>query len=189
LWDHWEIPIKNLLITAPKDPNKDESQEIQLITRKPEVTTPKAETPREYTFNFEPVAPSPEPMGREKSTAPEEPRPIQKQEQLSEPEKAFVSVRKPVQEPEPETGSTDNAHQQKQAQERIQKLRDLSLKLKSAGGLAEMEREPAYIRKKMELKDPPPNTGQQTSRYTLSSNDENNTDIRSNNSYLHDNVD
>lgn len=175
--------------TAPKDTNIDESQEIKLVTRKPEVTTPKAEAPREYTFNFEPITPSPEPMAREKSTAPEEPRPQQKQEQLSEPEKAFVSVRKPVQEPEPETGNTDNAHQQKQAQERIQKLRDLSLKLKSAGGLAEMEREPAYIRKKMELKDPPPNTGQQTSRYTLSSDDENNTDIRSNNSYLHDNVD
>jgi cell division protein FtsZ len=174
---------------APKAEINDDSQEIRLITRKPEVNFSKTEAPREYTFNFEPANPSPEPVAKEKTIAPEEPKPQPKEEPVFEPEKPFVSVRKPVEPTEKEHTQTDNAQQQKQAQERIQKLRDLSLKLKSASGLAEMEREPAYIRKKMELKDPPPNTGQQTSRYTLSSDDENNTDIRSNNSYLHDNVD
>jgi cell division protein FtsZ len=169
---------------APKATVNDDSQEI-----KPKVNVAKTETPREYTFNFESTSPSPEPLAREKTIAPEEPKPQPKEEPVFEPEKPFVSLRKPVEPVEKEQEHVDSAQQQKQAQERIQKLRDLSLKLKSAGGLAEMEREPAYIRKKMELKDPPPNTGQQTSRYTLSSDEENNTDIRSNNSYLHDNVD
>jgi cell division protein FtsZ len=79
--------------------------------------------------------------------------------------------------------------QQRKAQERALRLRELSVKLKTPGGLAELERQPAYIRKKLELSEPPSKTGQQTSRYTLSSDDDNNTDIRTNNSYLHDNVD
>lgn len=72
--------------------------------------------------------------------------------------------------------------------ERILRLKELSMKLKSANGLQELETEPAYRRKQMALDDVPHSSESQVSRFTLST-DEGITEIRPNNSFLHDNVD
>jgi len=72
--------------------------------------------------------------------------------------------------------------------ERILRLKELSMKLKSANGLQELEAEPAYRRKQMALDDVPHSSESQVSRFTLST-DEGITEIRPNNSFLHDNVD
>lgn len=72
--------------------------------------------------------------------------------------------------------------------ERILRLKELSMKLKSNTGLQELENEPAYKRKQKALDDVPHSSDSQVSRFTLSF-DEGNTEIRSNNSFLHDNVD
>ncbi|MBL1411278.1 cell division protein FtsZ [Sphingobacterium faecale] len=72
--------------------------------------------------------------------------------------------------------------------ERILRLKELSMKLKSSNGLAELENEPAYKRKQKTLDDVPHSADSQVSRFTLSF-DEGMTEIRSNNSFLHDNVD
>jgi len=72
--------------------------------------------------------------------------------------------------------------------ERILRLKELSMKLKSSNGLQELENEPAYKRKQKTLDDVPHSSDSQVSRFTLSF-DEGNTEIRSNNSFLHDNVD
>lgn len=72
--------------------------------------------------------------------------------------------------------------------ERILRLKELSMKLKSANGLQELESEPAYQRKKMALEDVPYSSESQVSRFTLS-NEDGNLEIRPNNSFLHDNVD
>ncbi len=72
--------------------------------------------------------------------------------------------------------------------ERILRLKELSMKLKSANGLQELETEPAYRRKQMALDDMPHSSESQVSRFTLST-DEGITEIRPNNSFLHDNVD
>src|SRR5690606_7898316 len=72
--------------------------------------------------------------------------------------------------------------------ERILRLKELSMKLKSANGLQELETEPAYRRKQMALDDVPHSSESQVSRFTLST-EEGITDIRPNNSFLHDNVD
>ena len=72
--------------------------------------------------------------------------------------------------------------------ERILRLKELSMKLKSANGLQELETEPAYRRKQMALDDTPHSSESQVSRFTLST-DEGITEIRPNNSFLHDNVD
>ncbi|MFD2553018.1 cell division protein FtsZ [Sphingobacterium tabacisoli] len=72
--------------------------------------------------------------------------------------------------------------------ERILRLKELSMKLKSSNGLAELENEPAYKRKQKTLDDVPHSADSQVSRFTLSF-DEGVTEIRSNNSFLHDNVD
>ncbi len=73
--------------------------------------------------------------------------------------------------------------------DRKQRLRALSLKYKQPGGLAELEKEPAYIRRQVELHDPPQANGTQISRFTLVTDENDNIDLRANNSFLHDNVD
>lgn len=74
------------------------------------------------------------------------------------------------------------------SRERIMKLKNLSIRLNSNGGLNELESVPAYVRKNMKLKETPHSSEQHISRFTLS-DDNDGTEIRPNNSFLHDNVD
>ncbi len=75
------------------------------------------------------------------------------------------------------------------AQERIKKLKDISLKLKSPEGLAELEKEPSFVRQNVKLNDTPHSSESQVSRFTLNEGDDKKIEIRSNNSFLHGNVD
>lgn len=72
--------------------------------------------------------------------------------------------------------------------ERIMRLKELSLKLKSTSGLQELESEPAYKRKQLTLDNTPHSSDSHVSKFTLSL-DDGITQIKSNNSFLHDNVD
>lgn len=78
---------------------------------------------------------------------------------------------------------------QRRANDRIQKLRDISLKLKTPQVLNEMENEPAYKRRNVALNNVPHSSESQVSRFTLTETDEKKAEIRPNNSFLHDNVD
>lgn len=78
---------------------------------------------------------------------------------------------------------------QKKAQERIQRLKELSMKLKTPQGLNEMEHEPAYKRRNIQLDNVPHSSESQVSRFTLTETDDKKIEIRPNNSFLHDNVD
>jgi cell division protein FtsZ len=82
-----------------------------------------------------------------------------------------------------------NEDQLKKSQERINRLKALSLKLKTSSGINELENEPAYKRRSIQLDDIPHSSDDNISRYTLSEDDENKTKLRENNSFLHDNVD
>jgi cell division protein FtsZ len=75
------------------------------------------------------------------------------------------------------------------AQERIKKLKDITLKLKSSEGLMELEKEPSFVRQNIKLDDTNFSTESNVSRFTLSEGEDKKTEIKSNNSYLHDNVD
>lgn len=82
-----------------------------------------------------------------------------------------------------------NEEQLKKSQERIMRLKALSLKMKTSSGISELESEPAYKRRSIKLEDVPHSSEDNISRYTLSEDDENKTKLRENNSFLHDNVD
>lgn len=84
-----------------------------------------------------------------------------------------------------------NEEQIRKAQERIMKLKELSYKLKTPNGLTELENEPAYKRRNVQLDSTPHSSESQVSKYTLSPEEGNDkkTNIRPNNSFLHDNVD
>lgn len=78
--------------------------------------------------------------------------------------------------------------QQKKAQERLEKIQEYTQKLKKAEGIQELENEPAYIRKNVNLDESVPSKDDNVSRYSVSK-DGDDTSLNSNNSFLHDNVD
>ncbi|MBE9584124.1 cell division protein FtsZ [Mucilaginibacter sp. JRF] len=96
--------------------------------------------------------------------------------------------------PEPVAGADDDKteesmeEQLRKSRERIMRLKDLSMKLRS-GNLQEMENVPAYKRKEIALQQTPASNESQISRFSLLPDDEGKTEIRNNNSFLHDNVD
>jgi len=71
--------------------------------------------------------------------------------------------------------------------DRIKRLKSFSLKFKGSQSLEDMENEPAYLRKNVELDDAPAPDEKEISRYTLGGTG-GGFEI-GNNSYLHDNVD
>jgi cell division protein FtsZ len=111
-----------------------------------------------------------------------EPAALQKEKEAEYPASAPVV--------NPDENRTDESieEQLRKSKERILRLKDLSMKLRTSNGLQELENEPAYKRKQMSLQQVPHSSESQVSRFTLSS-DEGITEIRPNNSFLHDNVD
>jgi len=77
---------------------------------------------------------------------------------------------------------------EKKSRERVQKLKDLSLKLRSSQEVDHMENVPAYIRRNVELSDVKPSDESEISRLSLGDGDSKG-NLKSNNSFLHDNVD
>jgi cell division protein FtsZ len=118
---------------------------------------------------------------------------------LAEPAVSFEPVKEqkmpePVKEPEPVVGADDNKtdesieEQLRKSRERIMRLKDLSMKLRN-GNIQELENVPAYKRKEIALQQTPASNESQISRFSLLPDNEGNTEIRNNNSFLHDNVD
>lgn len=83
----------------------------------------------------------------------------------------------------------DEEENLRKSQERIAKLKMMSMKMNSPSGIEDLENEPAYIRRNVQLNNVTPSAEINQSRYTLGQDDENRTEIRTNNSFLHDNVD
>lgn len=87
------------------------------------------------------------------------------------------------------TAKTEHDEQLKKAQDRVAKLKALSHKLKTPNGLSELENEPAYKRRNINLDSTPHSSESTVSRYTLSEGEDKSAEIKPNNSFLHDNVD
>jgi cell division protein FtsZ len=104
-------------------------------------------------------------------------------EKMPEPELKVVP------QPQPEMKKVEAEEQMRKAQERIQKLKELSLKLKTSQGLNELENEPAYKRRNIQLDNVAHSSESQVSRFTLTETEDKKIEIRPNNSFLHDNVD
>jgi cell division protein FtsZ len=70
---------------------------------------------------------------------------------------------------------------------RRERLRSHNLKLNNPNTIIELENEPAYMRRGVELDDVPDSSEEMISKYTISDDDE--PEINPNNSFLHDNID
>ncbi len=77
----------------------------------------------------------------------------------------------------------------KNAAERVNRLKGLSINLRSHEKVAAYESEPAYVRKQVQLDETDYSAESSISRYTLGEDSKNNPVIKSDNSFLHDNVD
>lgn len=79
------------------------------------------------------------------------------------------------------------------AKDRLDRIQSYTSKLKSSEGITDLEKEPAYKRKKIELDDVPHSSEESMSKFTLSENTDDNgqtkIELKENNSFLHDNVD
>ncbi|HRE74992.1 MAG TPA: cell division protein FtsZ [Flavobacteriales bacterium] len=100
----------------------------------------------------------------------------------------------PVENVDPEKEKQlSSEEQQRRAQERLARIKELSSKLKSPAGLNDLENEPAYIRRKITLDKTQHSSESNISRFSVGGDgkDEsgNGGGLRSNNSFLHDNVD
>jgi len=167
---------------APLKKNVEKDREIQepTLLKKEEETSSKQETStatqveKEITFEFElnrlpKEDPMPAPVSEEKVVT-------RKEENLSRTED------------ETQADSTTE-EQLRKSRERIMKLKELSYRIGNANNLADMEKEPAYKRRNIKLDSVPHSSESNISRYTLSNEDEKKSEIKPNNSFLHDNVD
>ena len=75
------------------------------------------------------------------------------------------------------------------SREREDRLKNISMKLRTPSGLTALEDEPAYKRDNVDLEETPHSSESEVSKYTLSEGEDNKTEIKPNNSFLHDNVD
>ncbi len=102
-----------------------------------------------------------------------------------------VYVRKPAPEPVNNTAKTaERPAIDLKSQERIDKLRNMSMKFRNEQVIEALENEPAYQRRNVELSNNHPSGESRISRYSLYNDGEGkNPEIRTGNSFLHDNVD
>ncbi|MFP5470082.1 MAG: cell division protein FtsZ [Bacteroidia bacterium] len=89
--------------------------------------------------------------------------------------------------------SISREEQLKKSEERIARIKELTLKLSTPAGLTELENEPAYRRRNLKLEDTPHSSESNVSKFTISEEKDENgkriINLRDNNSFLHDNVD
>ena len=99
----------------------------------------------------------------------------------------------PSTQPEVNEARLSQAEHQKRVEDRVMKVRELNQRLRTPNGLSDLEREPAYKRKNIQLNDSTASTDTNISRYTLNEETDENGDrrveLKRNNPYLHDNVD
>lgn len=90
--------------------------------------------------------------------------------------------------PQQETRSLiSNEELQRRNRERVEKIQSLNRKIKSSEGLKELENEPAINRRNINLDFSKPSEKENTSRFGITNDREGG--LRTNNSFLHDNVD
>ena len=86
--------------------------------------------------------------------------------------------------------SVSNAQSMRiEAREREERLREISIKLRTPSGLTKLEDEPAYKRNNIDLEETIHSSEDEVSHFTLGEKNDDDIILNDNNSYLHDNVD
>ena len=83
----------------------------------------------------------------------------------------------------------DNKSMRIEAREREERLREISIKLRTPSGLTKLEDEPAYKRNNIDLEETAHSSEDEVSHFSLTSDNEEKIILNDKNSFLHDNVD
>ncbi len=118
---------------------------------------------------------------------------FQQQDSVNEPVAEMHYPLKPVIPPGWPVESDPSDPMNKKSFERVSKLRSLSEKLKNhtpiENNLYELESVPAYKRRNIELNEATPSSESQVAKFIVTENPDKSVEIRSENSFLHNNVD
>jgi cell division protein FtsZ len=87
------------------------------------------------------------------------------------------------------TNRLPDEEQLKRSQERIMKIKELGMRMKTPSGINDLENEPAYKRRKINLDEVTHSSENPISRFTLSNDEDGKPKLNDDNSFLHDNVD
>jgi cell division protein FtsZ len=155
-----------------------------------EILTEEPDLHRTFVFNFESQEQETQRIIHEEPAREEK---FEKKEvEVPVSEVLFRPLVNPAPEPEYEAEKKDHPEMEKMMNDRVQKLRALSEKLKThpplETHLSEIESIPAYKRRNIELTDVQPSSESQVPLYTVSDKDKN-MELKKGNSYLNNNVD
>jgi len=183
-------PITNPLQTPLPIERAPEPTSFEMFIKPVEATAP--EQPR---MDFvPPPAPAPVPAPRVEARPQEKVVHTLAEEEPAAPvAQGLPQANTAPQQPEPLPAQLTPAEHQARAEDRLAYMRGMSMRMRTASGLAEMEREPAYKRRQVDLEEGPHSTDSNVSRFTLteSANEagQRQVELRRNNPFLHDNVD
>jgi cell division protein FtsZ len=175
-----EQPVEE---NKPIEPEHEPEPQIEIQTEEPDHH-------RTFVFNVESEEPEPQRIIHEEPAREEK---FEKKEvEVPVSEVLLRPLVKPAQETEYEVQKKDHPEMEKMMNDRVQKLRALSEKLKThpplETHLSEIESVPAYKRRNVELTDVQPSSESQVPLYTISDKDKN-LELKKENSYLNNNVD
>lgn len=163
------------------------------------------ETPATSSFNWEINTVEPEAINKEETEKEEtlkawdgsEARQEEEGKEVVASEEEEVEIKRYTLEDdleEPAALDDENANkltpeeQQRRSQERLERIQRYTSQLKSADGLNELEKEPAFKRRKIDLENTTYSSEEKVSRYQVGEDKDGNSSLRDN-SFLHDNVD
>lgn len=158
-----KVEITRPVVSAPVAP-------VVVEEKAPEVQ--KEQPKLELDWDITPAAPAPQPVAEVRE--PEVKRYVLDDDTESKLDMSGKTART-IHSPE---------EQQRLAQERLERIQLYTAKLRKADGISALENEPAFVRRNIQLDDTKPSTDSKISRFGLTEDG-----MRSNNSFLHDNVD
>lgn len=182
-------PIMNpVLVQVPAAPAPPPAADEPYL--KPTEDKPAANVMAQGTIEFTPV-PQPEKPAEVKPPVVEEKRTFDLYDDGEVPEARTAPEQQPRTEVAEARLSPSEHHDR--VEQRVSRVRELNMRLRTPNGLADLEREPAYKRKNVLIGDSTPSTDTNVSRYTLNEetdeNGERRVELKRNNPFLHDNVD
>lgn len=182
-------PIVEAKIEAPVAPEPYlKAEDLNTVEAKVEITQPIISFPEETKIEYKKEEPTLELDWEINAT------PVQKEVKTEAPNVVVfdldddVEAKLDLNNRTPRT-TTSPEEQQRLAQERLERIQLYTQKLRKTDGISALENEPAYVRRNINLDASNPSTDSTVSRFGLTDGQNGTATLRSNNSFLHDNVD
>jgi cell division protein FtsZ len=176
--------LNTAAISAPK-PAMPEKTRLELKDENIQPVQKEEEDPMKFELRIEQTEEITEEHVEEISFEMEEPAEPTEETSNMESEK----IEEPVMSVETEMNDEEQVRKIEKQIQRIKELKNLNITINSSQGIRDLEKEPAYKRKNKKLDDVPHSSAHEVSRLSLFEDINGKPSIKTNNSFLHDNVD